>query len=140
MEKSGCGSEQNIMTDPRDPKHTQILRLRFHNTVYYIVEFRTGMHCKKGCALADVTGTWQLAGYMNITFFIRTGEACGIPLKVGGRELHLNIIVLFSIRIKDPTVWLLPVLRIFRIQIHRIHMILGLPNSHPDPSIIKQKW
>jgi hypothetical protein len=33
---------------------------------------------------------------MNMTFFMRTGEAFGIPLKVGGRELHLNI------KITDP--------------------------------------
>jgi hypothetical protein len=43
---------------------------------------------------------------MNMTFFMRAGEAVGIPLKVGGRELHLNITISSSIRITDPTEWL----------------------------------
>jgi hypothetical protein len=42
-----------------------------------------------------------LAGYINMTFFMRVGEAVGIPLKVGGRELHLKI------KITVPTEWLL---------------------------------
>jgi hypothetical protein len=65
---------------------------------FYIVEFR--MHCKKGCESTEVTGTWQLAGYMNMTFFMRTGEAVGIPLKVGGRQLHLNITGLSELQIR----------------------------------------
>ncbi len=135
MEGSGFGSKNKSWRIRETQKHTDSA-IRIHNTAFNIVEFR--MHCKKGWASTEVTGTgtWQLAGYMNMTFFMRTGEACGIPRKVGGRELHLKI------RITDPH--LMIVLQMW-ILIHHVlehgsaYLTIAL-NFAPVLFFIRNKW